>query len=677
MSRQSPRDVLDDELPPPYTEAGPSTTTLEPSQPSITSIFSSHLNSLPLRILSNQAARTSARDQRDSEILTLLVPHVEDLLSSIAAMDPPPRLVEMTMVPEEAVNQEWVFSDKDRSRTVVHVQEDRKLQGDEKRPPKPEQKPLGERAFDEWGRWEDENEDTTPRNILWWDDRDMASRLAKYISPERVDRQVVKANVQQIKQDKKSSRWGLFKKAEPPQPPPAPVRPSEDEDPVTMTVKAEEVTFRRENEMGIWEGKTGWGGECGELGLGPQITETHRPRINPFLNPDGSSSKFEVVQLSCGGMHAVALTADGKIITWGVNDNYALGRNTDWDGVMKDVDDGSSSEDEAELNPYESTPTEVSFPFEIRLTQVAAGDSCSFALTEDGLVWGWGTFRDGSGHEQFGYDADGKSIKCQKTPMQILGISNIIQITCGANHVLALDSTGKVWGWGSHEQNQLGRRLFGRHTEHLKPRLVEVCRGKARYIASGEYHAFAIDHKDGVWAWGLNSFGEAGYADGAGSDSALLPYPIKIRHLCGRGVILIDGGAHHSAAVTTSGECLVWGRIDGGQLGIVFTPAQLQDSELIRHDERDKPRVCLRPTQVPNMGKVVHVACGTDHTIFVNDSGKAYATGINSSGQLGLGSDDDVDVALEVRSKDLKGSMLSWAGAGGQFSVLAGSADGS
>ncbi|KAM6538235.1 hypothetical protein FALCPG4_000114 [Fusarium falciforme] len=259
MSKQSSRDVLDDDLPPPYTEAGPSTAAPQPSQQSITSIFSSHLNSLPLRILSNQAARTSARDQRDSEVLTLLVPHVEDLLSSIAAMDPPPRIVEMTMVPEEAVDHHWVFSDEDRSRTVVRVQEDRKLQGDEKRPPKPEQKPLGERAFDEWGRWEDETEDTTPRNILWWDDRDMATRLAKYISPERVDRQVVKANVQQIKQDKKASRWGLFKKAEPSPPPPAPVRPVEDEDPVTMTVKAEEVTFRRENEMGIWEGKTGWG----------------------------------------------------------------------------------------------------------------------------------------------------------------------------------------------------------------------------------------------------------------------------------------------------------------------------------------------------------------------------------------------------------------------------------
>jgi alpha-tubulin suppressor-like RCC1 family protein len=29
----------------------------------------------------------------------------------------------------------------------------------------------------------------------------------------------------------------------------------------------------------------------------------------------------------------------------------------------------------------------------MRFAQVAAGDSCSFALTDTGLVFGWGTFK--------------------------------------------------------------------------------------------------------------------------------------------------------------------------------------------------------------------------------------------------------------------------------------------
>ena len=251
------KDAFDDgELPPPYTESGPSVSTpiSEPRQ-SVTTIFSSHLHNLPNRIHSVQAARTSARDQRDSEILTLLVPHVEEMLSSIAAIHPPPRLAEMIMVPADAVGQDWIFEDEDHTRTVVRVTEDRKLVGDQKQAPKRESEPRKNRAFDEWGRWEDDTtQSSSSDDVLWWLDHDMAVRLAKYISPERLHRQVVKAHVEQAK---KSSRWGLFKKNEPQTP--LPKSKLQEEEPVTMVVKAEEVTFRRENEMGIWEGKTGWG----------------------------------------------------------------------------------------------------------------------------------------------------------------------------------------------------------------------------------------------------------------------------------------------------------------------------------------------------------------------------------------------------------------------------------
>ncbi|KAL5619648.1 hypothetical protein FOVSG1_001870 [Fusarium oxysporum f. sp. vasinfectum] len=228
--------------------------------PSMTGIFLPHTLNPALQhhcLYQNhdiQAVRNSVRDERDSEILTLLVPHIEDMLSSIAAMDPPPRVVEMTMVPEEAVGEGWFFSDEDQSRTVVRVREDRKLVGDQKKPLKQSEPPKS-RAFDEWGRWEDDTQQSASDDVLWWSDHDMAVRLAKYISPERVDRQTVKAHVEQAK---KASRWGLFKKSEP-STPPALVVKAQEEEPVTMTVKAEEVTFRRENEMGIWEGKTGWG----------------------------------------------------------------------------------------------------------------------------------------------------------------------------------------------------------------------------------------------------------------------------------------------------------------------------------------------------------------------------------------------------------------------------------
>ena len=139
-------------------------------------------------------------------------------------------------------------------------------------------------------------------------------------------------------------------------------------------------------------------GSAGELGLGAakNAVDVKRPRLNPHLPAD----KVGVVQVAVGGMHCIALTHENKILTWGVNDQGALGRNTAWEGGYVDIDgtksDSGSSDDDSALNPYESTPTAISsewFPEGTVFAEVAAGDSSSFALTDDGQVYGWGTFR--------------------------------------------------------------------------------------------------------------------------------------------------------------------------------------------------------------------------------------------------------------------------------------------
>ena len=143
-------------------------------------------------------------------------------------------------------------------------------------------------------------------------------------------------------------------------------------------------------------------GESGELGLGNKKSDgkkpvkVKRPRLHHLL----PAKDVGVVQLACGGMHTVALTKDNKILTWGVNDQGALGRDTAWEGGVRDAD--ADSDDESEefenMNPIESTPAEVdtkNIAPGIKFVKVVASDSASFALTEDGRVYGWGTFRVG------------------------------------------------------------------------------------------------------------------------------------------------------------------------------------------------------------------------------------------------------------------------------------------
>lgn len=413
-------------------------------------------------------------------------------------------------------------------------------------------------------------------------------------------------------------------------------------------------------------------GTNGELGLGDGkgCAEVKRPRLNPHLD----ANKVGVVTVSVGGMHTAVLTKDNKILTWGVNDQGALGRDTTWDGGLRDIaeddDSDSESDDTSGLNPKECTPDQIELsgvPESTVWTQVAASDSATFALTNDGLVYGCGTFRSNEGI--FGFSPD---VLIQRTFTLIPELKKIVKIVAGANHILALDNKGCVFAWGSGQQNQLGRRILERF---LKNSLVPTQFGLPKHmvnIGAGSYHSFAMHQNGKLYSWGLNSFGETGITDNFEAEGEsdvhhpkIVPIPEKFGN-----VVQVEGGSHHTIARTENGEVLVWGRLDGYQLGLKIADVP---SENVIRDSSNNPRILKVPTQVPNIDAAA-VAAGSDHSIAVAKDGKAYAWGFSTSYQTGLGMDEDVEVATHIDNTATRGKQLVWAGAGGQFSALAGKA---
>lgn len=343
-------------------------------------------------------------------------------------------------------------------------------------------------------------------------------------------------------------------------------------------------------------------GTSGELGLGSKRVDGKKPIDvkRPRLNNNLSAAEVGVVQVSCGGMHAVALTHDNKILTWGVNDQGALGRDTTWNGGLRDMEDDSDSDDDDEdsgVNPMESTPTAVSshhFAPGTKFVQVVACDSATFALTEDGRVYGWGTFRSSDGILGFS-----ETVKVQSTPSLLPLLKGIKSLAAGSNHVLALDTKGNVAAWGCGQQNQLGRRIIERNKmSSLVPQGVGLPRGKIVKIACGSYHSFAIDKAGQVWGWGLNNFGEIGVESNAGEDDAVILRPAKITFLEDFTITDIDGGEHHSLACSGGGDLITWGRVDGYQVGFEFD--KLTQENAI-YDERGNARILFKPTVVPGM----------------------------------------------------------------------------
>ncbi|KAI9654827.1 MAG: hypothetical protein M1821_005821 [Bathelium mastoideum] len=409
---------------------------------------------------------------------------------------------------------------------------------------------------------------------------------------------------------------------------------------------------------------------AGELGLGPEVKKVKRPRLNAKLLPDSVG----VVQVATGGMHALALTHDNKIYTWGVNDKGALGRDTTWEGDLVDMANADDASD-ADMNPLESTPAPISeehFPENTVFTQVAAGDSISFALTDDGRVYGWGTFRSNDGALGFTLDKEGKVIMDQKTPVLLPSLTRITQIACGADHALACDDRGHLYAWGNGQQCQLGRRVIERtKTQSLLPAGVSIPRRKVAAVGCGSFHSFAIDKSGQLWGWGLNSFGETGIPleedEEAGSMVAL---PHMIESLEGKKIKTVQGGSHHSVGVSEDGECLVWGRVDVGQCGIDVS--SLPDEDVVK-DHRGQTRILSIPKAVPNI-KVATATAGSDHTIAVTTDGKAYSWGFNATYQTGQGGDDDdpddIMLATMIDNTALREANVNWAGAGGQFSII-------
>ncbi|RMZ88764.1 hypothetical protein DV736_g4006, partial [Chaetothyriales sp. CBS 134916] len=389
-------------------------------------------------------------------------------------------------------------------------------------------------------------------------------------------------------------------------------------------------------------------GTAGELGLGARnATEVSRPRANPNL--------AGAVSISTGGMHAIALTPDNRILTWGINDHATLGRDTSWD---------------------ESTPTAVPahhFPEGTQFAQVAAGDSTTFVLTKDGFVYGWGTFRDQNGI--FGFrlgSAKEGIIDVQKDPIRIPGLKNITQISVGNDFALALDAAGKVYAWGNGQQAELGRRLIERRrSEGLVPTRIGFPKKTTIVsIHAATNHAFAIDSHGDTWAWGSNNFGQTGITSGAGQGEAVVCPPQKVTSLKGSKMQTVDGGLHHSIALTQSGQCLVWGRVDGFQTGLDVTKLPVDDASKVITDARGNPRILLHPTALP-IPSSVYVAAGSDHNFAVTAEGKAYSWGFNATYQCGQGTDDDVQTATLMNGKQIRDEQIVWAGAGGQYGMLA------
>ncbi|CAG2112676.1 unnamed protein product, partial [Medioppia subpectinata] len=129
------------------------------------------------------------------------------------------------------------------------------------------------------------------------------------------------------------------------------------------------------------------------------------------------------------------------------------------------------------------------------------------AQTSKGSLIGWG-------HNNRGQLGRGDVNDEQfLTPKEILFPQNedIVQISCGRNHSLALTSNGKVYGWGDNSSGQVS----GKPTEYISAPFKlgnkHGIKQKIKYVFAGFESSYAVTIDGQVYSWGRNEYGILGH----------------------------------------------------------------------------------------------------------------------------------------------------------------------
>lgn len=305
----------------------------------------------------------------------------------------------------------------------------------------------------------------------------------------------------------------------------------------------------------------------------------------------------------------------------------------------------------------------------VKVVKVACCDSVTMALSDEGQLYCWGTYRCAEGPLGFSRNKAVQEVPAIFEPFAKYVIADI---AAGTDHCLALTKDGRVFVWGNGQQFQLGRRIMERHLINgLRPEALNL--KHIKLIGTGSYHSFAVSEDNTLYVWGLNNFQQCGLAVEDDNEPAanVITKPTIVAGLEGKGnIVAVQGGEHHSLVLMEDGSVYAFGRADSNQLGL---PTELIDKNQTREEGSEVSafkRAVGIPTRIPSLDNVVQIATGTNHSVATTSSGKAYTWGFGECYALGNGSSDDEPIPTELTGQKLEGHKVIRVSAGAQHSMV-------
>ena len=435
------------------------------------------------------------------------------------------------------------------------------------------------------------------------------------------------------------------------------------EEGVSVVVRASSVTPTTQPtcSSGMWSTTVNMSALVGQVALSAQQTDAAG---NPGNAPgqtlqvkDYSEWYFERGALTVGNGHSCAVTEDKKVLCWGDNRFGQLGNDSYQSSYFPVyVVDGDGSSNHL---------TDI--------VEVVGGGAHTCALKGDGKVLCWG--KGGSGQLGNG-GTENKDYPLYVKEEASTELSNIVQISAGAEHTCVLKESGKVVCWGDDDDGQLGNGASVT-ADQLYPVYVHEGESSSSHLTKivqvqvGYRHTCALSSGEQAYCWGKGAEGQLGSSAQTINRSA----PVTVLTASGgdplSGILKIGAGESFSCALLKTGGVKCWGLQSYGRLGngvilpiSVFFPVDVRAS-----------------TSVGSLSGVVELSSFRNHNCVLVSNGKVQCWGNPSNGELGNGqfgvdaisTGRPVDVLLgQGASTPLSGIIdLSFSGGGSARHICA------
>jgi len=254
-----------------------------------------------------------------------------------------------------------------------------------------------------------------------------------------------------------------------------------------------------------------------------------------------------------------------------------------------------------------------------------AGATYYVALDRNGNAWAWGTTTFGALGEP------DLTTLAEPTEVSMPPGVRFTQIVASGGAVLALDSTGHIWGWGYDGTGQLG---IGTQSNVVSTPTPLDAPATLRFtsISAGLYDTLAVDASGHAWSWGTNSSGTLG--DGNATQPSLVP--VQVAMPAGVTVTAVAAGGDHSLALDSTGKAWAWGRDLYGDLGVTAAETATGSASCGPTWRVQNCSDIPVPVAMPAGVRFTAVAAGGDlYSEALDSSGRAWAWGINEEGDLG------------------------------------------